>query len=222
MNTLINLLQQRNSFVSAIENNENVNKRIIDLLITGSVAFAGYGCIIGLQQGLLQALAGMIKLPILYLLTLAICLPTYFIFDSFLGSRSNIKQTIAMALTGITTTAILLIGFAPVTLFFLVTMNNYVAFKLLNVLFFTISGFAGARLLYRLLLAKLMNDDTVMYNRRKRLLNFWMLLYAFVGTQMAWTLRPFFGVREGEFIFFQEVRGNFYENLFRNLVELIR
>jgi hypothetical protein len=222
MNTLINLLQQRNSFVSAIENNENVNKRIIDLLITGTVAFAGYGAIIGLQQGLLQALAGMLKLPILYLLTLAICLPTYFIFDSFLGSRSNIKQTIAMALTGITTTAILLIGFAPVTLFFLVTMNNYVAFKLLNVLFFTISGFAGARLLYRLLLGKLMNDDTVMYNRRKRLLNFWMLLYAFVGTQMAWTLRPFFGVREGEFIFFQEVRGNFYENLFRNLVELIR
>ena len=135
MTTLVNLLQHKGNFINGITTNDNLKRRITDLLITSTIAFAAYGFIIGLQQGILQAMAGMVKLPMLYLLTLMICLPTYFIFDSFLGSKSNILQTVALALTGITITSILLVGFAPVTLFFLLTMNNYVAFKLLNVLF---------------------------------------------------------------------------------------
>ena len=222
MTTLVNLLQHKGNFINGITTNDNLKRRITDLLITSTIAFAAYGFIIGLQQGILQAMAGMVKLPMLYLLTLMICLPTYFIFDSFLGSKSNILQTVALALTGITITSILLVGFAPVTLFFLLTMNNYVAFKLLNVLFFSISGFIGARQLYVLLLGELEEGNGKNFVRRKKLLRLWLLLYAFVGTQMAWTLRPFFGVKEGKFIFFQEIRGNFYTNLLHNLIEIIK
>jgi hypothetical protein len=48
---------------------------------------------------------------------------------------------------------------------------------------------------------------------RTKLLQFWLFLYAFVGTQMAWTLRPFFGSPGEEFQIFRQIEGNFYLNL---------
>jgi hypothetical protein len=46
-----------------------------------------------------------------------------------------------------------------------------------------------------------------------RLLQLWLLLYAFVGTQLGWTLRPFFGVSDAPFQLFRAAEGNFYESV---------
>ncbi|MFI5171616.1 MAG: hypothetical protein ACHQFW_04455, partial [Chitinophagales bacterium] len=108
---------------------------------------------------------------------------------------------------------------APVTLFFLLSNNNYAFFKLLNIVFFSISGIAGVRFFYKTTLAG-SDENKTLNKRRKTFLQLWMVLYAFVGTQMAWTLRPFFGAKTDEFIFFQEVRGNFYSNLLRTISNL--
>ena len=42
------------------------------------------------------------------------------------------------------------------------------------------------------------------------LLLIWVLLYGFVGTQLAWTLRPFHGDPSMPFILFRPVESNFY------------
>lgn len=54
------------------------------------------------------------------------------------------------------------------------------------------------------------------------LLKLWLLLYAFVGTQLAWTLRPFFGAPGEEFELVREIGGNFYTNVFQSLEHLFR
>jgi hypothetical protein len=52
------------------------------------------------------------------------------------------------------------------------------------------------------------------------LLYIWILLFGFVGTQLAWTLRPFFGDPGRPFSLYREIDGNFYAEIFRTLSHL--
>ena len=49
----------------------------------------------------------------------------------------------------------------------------------------------------------------------------WIVLYAFVGTQMAWTLSPFIGSPAYEFILFRQVGGNFYGDVLNSFFSLL-
>lgn len=52
-------------------------------------------------------------------------------------------------------------------------------------------------------------------------MRFWILLYAFVGTQLAWTLRPFFGAPGLPFELFRNLGGTFYADIFAALGEIL-
>jgi hypothetical protein len=52
------------------------------------------------------------------------------------------------------------------------------------------------------------------------LLYIWILLFGFVGTQLAWTLRPFFGNPGTDFAFFRSIEGNFYAEILRTIAGL--
>lgn len=52
------------------------------------------------------------------------------------------------------------------------------------------------------------------------LLNVWILLFGFVGTQLAWTLRPFVGSPDEPFQIFRKIEGNFYVDIVRAIGDL--
>ncbi|MEV0561637.1 hypothetical protein [Dactylosporangium sp. NPDC050588] len=52
------------------------------------------------------------------------------------------------------------------------------------------------------------------------LLHVWILLFGFVGTQLAWTLRPFVGAPHEPFQVFRPIEGNFYVNIIHTIGEL--
>jgi hypothetical protein len=52
------------------------------------------------------------------------------------------------------------------------------------------------------------------------LLYVWILLFGFVGTQLAWTLRPFFGSPGMKFSLYRDIDGNFYTEIFRTISHL--
>src|SRR5204863_8943859 len=52
------------------------------------------------------------------------------------------------------------------------------------------------------------------------LLYIWILLFGFVGTQLAWTLRPFFGDPGRPFSLFRHIEGTFYADIFRTIGHL--
>ena len=62
-------------------------------------------------------------------------------------------------------------------------------------------------------------DD--LYATRVRLLKFWLVLYALVGSQLGWTLRPFFGAPGETFQLFRAIEGNFYSTVFRTFWTLL-
>ena len=53
------------------------------------------------------------------------------------------------------------------------------------------------------------------------LLYIWIMLFGFVGTQLAWTLRPFFGDPGRPFGVFREIGGTFYADLLRTIGQLL-
>jgi hypothetical protein len=122
-------------------------------------------------------------------------------------------------LTAVSVISVLLFSFAPITLFFLISTNNYQFYKLLNVSIFAVTGFIGVKFLYQgmQLLSK---EDEEGLETRMNVLRFWLILYAFVGTQLAWTLRPFFGSPGAPFELFRQMQGNFYLDIVKAIGEI--
>ena len=81
------ILRNRRGFFDEIQASNEVTTKIRDMLISSVSFFALYGAVIGSSNSALQALSSAVKLPILFLITLVICLPTLYFFNLFFGSR---------------------------------------------------------------------------------------------------------------------------------------
>lgn len=210
-NVLMQLLRDRSNFLSEIENHKYIDKKIISLLVSSSLFLALYGAIIGSTHGGLQIISSAFKLPALYLLTLLICLPTLYFMDIVLGSKRTFSQYVALLLASMAMISVMLFGFAPVTLFFRLSIDDYWFFLLLNIVVLGFTGVVGVRFFYKSMIT-LMEKETagkISANRHK-LITAWLFLYGFVGSQLGWTLRPFVGTPEEPFALFREIESNFY------------
>ena len=208
---LMQLLRDRNTFMLEIENNKYIDKKIISLLISSSMFMALYGAIIGSTHGGLQIISSAFKLPALYLLTLLICLPTLYFMDIVLGSKRVFGQYVALLLASMSMISVMLFGFAPVTLFFRLSIDDYWFFLLLNIVVLGFTGIVGVRFFYKSMIDLVAKEqDGKIPNNRHKLIKGWLFLYGFVGSQLGWTLRPFVGTPDQPFALFREIESNFY------------
>lgn len=225
-------LREREGVWQQIRHEVHLNTLIVQMLVSSTVALGGYGAVMGLSHSPLQALSSAVKLPILFLLTLAICLPTLYLFNLLFGGRLSAQQVLALSLSAITVTSVLTLAFAPIALFFLITANNYPFFILLNVAILTLTAIVGLGFLVegtsklnKLAVADSPEEDGAVTRRERPmnvwLLHIWLLLYGFVGTQLGWTLRPFFGNPAQPFEIFREIEGNFYWAIIRTVIDLL-
>jgi hypothetical protein len=215
------ILRNRGEFFSEIRDGTQIRQKIRAMLISCFVSMAVYGVVMGAGHSPLQALSSFIKLPILFLLTFAICAPSLHFFNILFGSKQTLSQTIALILTAISTTSVLLFSLAPITLFFLLTSSQYQFYKLLNVVFFAIAGFLGVVFLQQGMRIVTEREDDDGVGTRRTVFVLWVMLYGFVGSQMAWTVRPFIRPPDQPFILFSQTGGNFYTNVAESLEELL-
>ncbi|MGL6343579.1 MAG: actin-binding WH2 domain-containing protein [Waterburya sp.] len=223
---LMQLLRDRPAFFTEIEQQKSLDKKIIALLFCSSLFLALYGAIIGSTNGILQMVSSAFKLPALYLLTLLICLPTLYFFDVIFGSKRVFTQYLALLMASMAMISVMLFGFAPVTLFFRLSINDYHFFLLLNLVVLSLTGLIGIKFFYRSMIyliekeeselkANLIADmdkpvEVKLLQNRHKLIKAWLFLYGFVGSQLGWTLRPFFGSSNLPFELFREIESNFY------------
>jgi hypothetical protein len=212
------ILRNRGGFFDEIREGDELGRKTRNMLVGAVLFFAIYGAILGISSSLLQALSSAIKLPILYLITLAICLPTLYFFNLLFGSRLTLAQTFALIMTAIAVTAVLTLSFAPIALFFWLTAPNYQFYKLLNVGILSITGVAGLSFLWQGMRHVQKSEGMGV---RSLILWVWIFVYGFVGTQMAWTLRPFFGAPDLPFEVFRDLGGNFYMNVIQSIFDLL-
>ena len=204
-------LRDPDGFFQSIQRNEKVNARALTLALVSLFSFMIYGFMVGLAKEPLQAVSSAVKVPILFLSTMAFCLPALYFFSlTLLGTPLRFMQVLTVVLSGISVTAFLLLGLAPITLFFVLTSTNYEFFQLLAVAFVGLSASLGVYFLWRgMTLVETARSDAL-NAIGKRILFIWILLYGFVGTQMTWRLSPFIGKPEDPFYFIRPSRDNFY------------
>lgn len=174
---------------------------------------AMYGFTMGLYNSVLQAFISAIKVPCLFFVTLIICIPTLHFMGLFLGSKLRFIQSATILLWAIAITSILLAAFAPISLFFLMSHSSYNFIMLMHVVVFAICGFAGLRYVkknFHYVSSVIQSEQGSGTSRW--ILFVWMLLYMFVGCQMAYILSPFVGnqsslqwISSGEYNFFTYV-----------------
>src|SRR5512136_1929668 len=214
------ILRNRRYFFNEIRQGINLPQKMRAMLISSIAFFALYGAVMGSTHSLWQALSSAAKLPILFLATLIVCSPTLYFFNILFGSDQSLTQNIALILTAITVTAVLLLSFAPIAMFFLLTTSNYQFFKLLNVVVFIAAGGMGVLFLGQgMRVVSAAGPEGA--GARRTVLRLWILVYAFVGSQMAWTLRPFIGAPSIKFELFRQLGGNFYTNIFASIGEIL-
>jgi hypothetical protein len=212
------ILRNRSGFFDEIREGDDLGRKTRNMLLGAVPFFAIYGAVLGISSSVLQALSSAIKLPILYLITLTICLPTLYFFNLLFGSRLTLAQTFALIMTAIAVTAVLTLSFSPIALFFWITAPNYQFYKLLNVGILTITGVAGLSFLWQGMRHVQKGEGMGV---RSLILWLWIFIYGFVGTQMAWTLRPFFGSPALPFEVFRDLGGNFYMNVIQSMIQLL-
>lgn len=214
------ILRNRTEFFQEIREGTELREKMRAMIISCITFFALYGAVMGSSHSLWQTMSSAVKLPILFLATLFVCVPSLYFFSLLFGSNQSLGQNFAVILTGITVTSVLLLSCAPITLFFLLTTSQYQFFKLLNVAIFAISGVLGVVFLYQGM--KIVSGpDKEGTGTRKWILYMWMFVYAFVGSQMAWTIRPFIGDPGAPFELFRQLGGNFYANILYSIGEIL-
>lgn len=204
-------LQNPQEFYESIQRGEKLKSKAISLFLSTLTFLIIYGFATGLSRSWLQALSTAVKMPILFLLTLAFTLPAlYFFALALLNIQFSAMQAGVVILSGVGVTAFLLLGLAPVALFFSATSSNYPFFQLLAVVFVAISGFVGLYYILRGIAWVDKNNELQSNSIGSILLKAWVFLYAFVGAQMTWRLSPFIANPKDEFAFIRPSRDNFF------------
>lgn len=211
------LLREREHFFNEIFTDHGLGARL--RWFTGATLLlnACYGMTMGMMGfqngiglGILQMVISAVKVPLLFLVSLGVCFPVLYVVLVLMEVRLSFRQTLALILMALTLDAVLMASCAPVVLFFVLTGSDYSFIKLLHVAVFAFGGAWAMRALWQGLAA--MCEKSNLYPKQAiRILQIWILVFGFVGTQMAWSLRPFVGSPGLEFqLFRRDQAGNFY------------
>ena len=189
------------------------------LLLYTVVFGMAYGAIMGTFAGvtgerLLQVLYSAVKVPLLLLATFAISLPSFFVLNTLLGVRDDFAAALRALVATQAGLTIILASFAPFTAVWYASSPDYNAAVLFNGIMFAAASFSAQFLLRRFYGPLLARSD-----RHRLLLRTWLVIYAFVGIQMGWLLRPFVGSPDAPVQFFRAgAWGNAYVEVFRKVV----
>ena len=98
-----------------------------------------------------QLFASMVKVPLLFLLTLLVTAPSLYVFNALCGSRLRLSSMVKLLLAMLGVTLAVLAALGPIVAFFGVTSTSYSFMLLLNVVFFAAAGGIGLVFLLRTL-----------------------------------------------------------------------
>ncbi|WP_446401051.1 actin-binding WH2 domain-containing protein [Coleofasciculus sp. C1-SOL-03] len=217
--SLMSFLRDRKAFLSEVEKEIGLDRKIVSFLVCSASFLALYGLVVGASSHWLQAISSAIKLPGLYLITLLVCLPSLYIFEVVTGSTRNFRQYLVLLLAATSVISVMLLAFVPVVLFFLLSVNDYNFFKLLNVAIFTLTGVIGVQFFYQSM--KSLHSQDAEKSRNLKVVQAWLFLYGFVGSQLGWSLRPFFGTPGKDFALFRPLESNFYVHIWKTLTHAL-
>ncbi len=195
----------------------------------------------------LQVVASMIKVPLLFYLTLLVTLPSLYVFNALVGSRLSLAGVLRLLIASLGVNVAVLASLGPIVAFFSVCTTSYPWMVLLNVVVFAIAGLFGLRFLlqtlHRLNVAGSARPpevpsasetwaeaepagplepvrDRAVPVQVQTVFRIWVIVFGLVGAQMGWVLRPFIGNPNMEFTWFRARESNFFMAVLQALSHL--
>lgn len=197
-----------------------------------------------------QIPASMLKVPALFFLTLVVTVPSLYVFNALVGSRLTLPSVLRLLIASLAIMLAVLSSLGPIVAFFAISSTSYPFILLLNVIVYSLSGILGLAFLLQTLhrltvvhqsspppqpppvegeeplslesvgaLDKLKGQ--VLGGHVKTIFRIWVIVFAVVGAQMAWVLRPFVGHPDKPFEWLRERGGNFFETVWRLLFSFL-
>jgi len=164
LNDLDRVLRGEATRLSALRE-EHIEIPIGGLLLIILLMAVLYGVCMGFFAGFreggpffMQWFAGVVKVPSLFFLTLAVTFPSLYVFNTLVGSRLNFVAMFQLLVASLAVNVAVLASLGPIVAFFSVSTTSYPFILLLNVLVFVVSGVLGfafmLQTLYRLSAAR--------------------------------------------------------------------
>ncbi len=232
------------------------------------------------NQGVMQLLSCMVKVPALFFCTLVVTFPSLYVFNALVGCRLGFAATLRLLVAAITVNLAVAASLGPIVAFFTLSTDSYHFMQLFNVAMFAIAGSISLAFLLKSLrryaqhlsdldfirrttppgdadpfgpgtpesiqamasarekvreaypddpalgaAAALARDRRIreeqMSDPAGKIFQVWVVIYALVGAQMGWLLRPFIGHPGLEFAWFRPRSGNFFLAVVQALGKLI-
>jgi hypothetical protein len=184
-------LQQPRQFFQEVRAGIEIYKKIGALLLSSSLFLAAYGAVLGSGHPLLSLNAAF-AVPILFLGSLATCVPVMYLLDVLSGSQRSLSQMVVVLATSLCAGSTVFFSFAPIMIVFRLT-GSLQQYFWLNVGVLAMSMLVGLIYLTQGLLQTTIVDAAhglSVLNKRLHLL--WMFLFAMVISQMAWGMLNFY------------------------------
>ena len=212
-------LHNKDEFFEEIFSEEKKWSRIWRLVLLFIILTFTYGAVMGCYSGFLQALTAGIKVPVLFLLSLIICYPAFFILQFILGSKMQLSHMTIIILSGFVLTGAIMVSFAPIVILFVLTGGNYYFLQLLHIAVFGVAGIFGMKTILDAL--KYSCEQKNIYPKTGvEVFRFWVVILAFVSIQLAWNMQPFLAEKTEGYSLFKKYKGNFYTAVIYSIQQL--
>lgn len=176
------------------------------------------------SDGWLQLFAAAVKVPALYLLTLAVTFPSLYVFNALVGVRLRFLAVLRLLVAAIVVNLAVAASLSTILGFFTLSTTSYPFMVVLNVALLGIAGLVGLTFLLRTL-HRLSPPNPALRpgegSPAGAIFYVWVVIFGLVGLQMGWLLRPFIGHPSAPFEWFRPRSGNFFEGLADNLHRLL-
>jgi hypothetical protein len=219
--SIFKVFQKSDEYFEILSDPDQSKKYVIRQLLFIMIFFFFYGVVMGSYNGFLQSIVSGIKVPCLILISLLICFPALYVIQYMIGSTMSIPQMSNIILSGFIVFSTIALSFAPVVIFFMITAGNYAFLKLLHVGIFTFSGFFAIKTIITGLTFSC-EKKNIYPKLGLTIFKIWIVIFAFVGSQMAWNLRPFVGSRDMPFQIFRPHESNFYVAVVKSMADLVK
>jgi hypothetical protein len=183
------------------------------LVVAVTVLYAIYGWSMGLFRGGWPGVVSGLKLPFLFLSTLALCFAAFYVLNCYSGLRLRVRQCARLLLLATSANAVALASYTPISLFFTLTTSRYRGYLFITLMHVAVFALAGA--ISVVVIFRVFRATSALTGRRIRssVAWTWGVLYAFVGSEMAWTLRPWIGWWGRDYHPFRPLERSFVEAL---------
>jgi hypothetical protein len=217
--SIFKVFQNNDEYFEMLNNPESSRKYVFKQFLFILVFSLLYGMVMGSYNGLMQSVVTGIKIPCLIFLSLLVCFPALFVIQYMIGSKMTLYQMANIILSGFFVFSTIALSFAPIVIFFMITSDNYAFLKLLHVAIFTFSGIFAVKTIVTGLTYSC-EKKNIYPKLGMKIFKIWVVILAFVSSQLAWNLRPFVGSRELPVELFRARESNFYVAVIQSAINI--